>query len=182
MKLLDKDWNFRLTFGVAQRLKSQGFDILTMHEDNAKEFIGLRQNTEKFVSLLWALLEPQAKEHGISKDLFFDALDGATIQAAWDEFSQAYVDFIPNPETRSGLAAGLKEIKRQEERIGAVIAERTAKLEEIAAKIAAEQMSDEWLEAKIRARLAEQTSSESPGGLPDTSASLPGTSRSANSP
>ena len=88
------DWQLRLTWGQVREIRdSLGVDFTTFKDGRALFELGV--DVEKFVGVLWLLVEKQAVAAGVSPEDFAERLDGPTIDAASMALVDAYLAFCP---------------------------------------------------------------------------------------
>ena len=92
-----RPWEIKVNVGSVQRVRDVcNVDLteLAKAEGDAKP-VGVRLTTEPiFVAeVLFALVGPQAETKGVTKDAFFDALDGDALAKAFDCFTDELIAF-----------------------------------------------------------------------------------------
>jgi hypothetical protein len=165
----ERKWSLPLNVAVLRRMRLlAGFDLsdvlpkdITTKEAAKKaanaygEFLN---DDERFASVLYAIVKPQADADGVTQEQFEEGLDGEANQRAIIAFHGAFTDFSQNP--RKTLLRGMKlGLKRAEKRL--------AKLDAIT-------------DAEIEKAIDEAESKQSAGELPENSPSTPAPVPSVN--
>jgi hypothetical protein len=89
-----REWQLSINMGSARRAKeATGFDLL----DNSTglAMASLADDLNTLVSVLYALVKPQADGRGLTEEQFADALSGDTLDSATEALLAAYCDFLP---------------------------------------------------------------------------------------
>lgn len=101
-------WPLRITLGMLPRLKAVGVDV-GFAVDSVPAVVEAAFGSPMTAGrVLWTLVEPLAKDRGVSPEGFADAMDGPTLAAAVDAFTGAVVDFTHRPT----VAPAVKEAMR----------------------------------------------------------------------
>jgi hypothetical protein len=163
------EWLLHINVASIRRVRAAtGVDLAALPASGLGEFLS---DVVKFVDVLWVLVEPQAKERGVSDEDFGASLSGDSLVRAAEAFVEELIDFFPAP--RRGPLREMVKKGRQ--------------LDDVMARMAGEEMArfDPEAEAeKTRKRLKQQRESlesgsgEPSGGVPESSASTPESSPS----
>jgi len=172
------EWDVSLTVLVTERVHEEHhIDIHELLEDKCKGFIDLEQprNAGKFLRLIYAIVQPQAKDRGVDQTAFMNAMDGESIESAWEVFRSAFVGFIRHKPIRCALQKLIDkqgELRAEAAKQTESATQRAIKIAEKLAREQATEISEESLEAHMRAEFAKATKSgEQFGGSPATSVS-----------
>lgn len=102
MKFKDKsgtEWSCEITFSTVRRVRADAdVNLLEALEGDLIHKLGL--DLEKFVQVLWCVIEPQAKQAGITPEQFADQLAGDSLGAAMDAFLEGLKSFFARPDQR----------------------------------------------------------------------------------
>src|SRR6185369_3001293 len=110
-----QQWQFAITHGDAMRvLKETGIRLYGLLEKKLKGLHELLADPEKFVSVIYALVEPDAEKRQVSPEAFGQAIDGTTLDAMAECFLENLSDFFPNAEARKTLRQMIKKGKELE--------------------------------------------------------------------
>src|SRR4051794_668325 len=91
---MGRTWNLNLTIGRCREIRdTSGIDF--GDTKNGGGFLELAVNTEKFVQVLWILIEKQADALKVTPDDFAESLDGDALDRAGEALNEAIVRFSP---------------------------------------------------------------------------------------
>lgn len=113
-----RDWQLAITYGDVKRCKADaGVDLGALLKAKGKEdalaplteFLG---DMEKMVTVVFCLVEAQAKKLSVTPENFAEALDGDAIERMADAFFEAFTDFCQSRlrEPLRKMAAKGKEV------------------------------------------------------------------------
>lgn len=114
-----REWPLRITLGILPKLKSLGVDIGFAVESVPAVVDAAFGSPMQAGRVLWTLVEPLAKERGVSPQGFADAMDGPTMAAAVDAFAGAVVDFTHRPTVAPAVKEALRATMSQAEAMAA---------------------------------------------------------------
>lgn len=157
-----REWSIDLSFGLWRKIKAEaGVDLLDVAMPDGKSLEQLAR-LEVLAEVLWHYCAEQAAAAGITKEQFWDALDGPAIHAGVLAIVKDLEDFSRSPSF-AALAVSMEEA-----------ATRTAEL--------CAAMQAEAGEARQIARQTMSTLIGMPASAPASSASTPTGGASASSP
>ncbi len=109
-----REWNMSVTIGSARMVKDQ-FDVDLLRFD--ERLIGrLSAEMVLMADIVYLLIEQQAKGRDVTREAFFDALDGNALEAAKEALIEATVDYLP-VSRQAQVRAALAKIKELDERL-----------------------------------------------------------------
>ncbi len=156
-----REWLIQINVAAVKRVRTLvDVDLLGLVDQGFGNLGKLLSDPVRLVDVLYALCKAEADAKGVTDEQFGEAMAGDAIEHAADAFLQELTDFFPNPRIRAGL-------KR-------VVA---------AAETLSDRMMDQ-MEARIDAIDLDAESERltaSAGSSPESSASTPAPSLSANS-
>ena len=117
-----KSWPLQIKLSHGPALKEIGLKlpILASGEEFEMSVEFALSDHETTAEILWVIIKAQAEKEGVTKEVFFDHLDGPTLFAAQEPLVVALAEFSQTPPT----AALIRE------RLPKIIAEREAALVE----------------------------------------------------
>jgi hypothetical protein len=136
-----RTWNMTITVGdVARVRKRLGVDLAALANDKFQALGDLLSDPCRFVDVLYVILEPQAKDLGLSEDDFGCGFAGDSIMHAANSFVAEFADFQRNPKLRRQIHEMWAAAQRVEDRLLAESARLIASIdpEAQAAKIIAD--------------------------------------------
>lgn len=105
----NRTWKLRITFGLAERIKAEtGVEL--GDEKNTAWLSLLFGDRGTLVSVLWMIVEKQAKELGVTPEEFAEGFDGATLCAAGDALACSVADFFPRSRIARAIRTNLSRI------------------------------------------------------------------------
>lgn len=111
-------WELAVTVGAIKRVRDLiGVDLYKLIDDGFKGLADLLADPCKFVDVLWAMVEGQAKAAGVTDEQFGQSLAGDVLSQASDAFVEALVDFFPDARSRANLRAVLEKGKAVRDRL-----------------------------------------------------------------
>jgi hypothetical protein len=91
-----REWTVRLNCGNTRKLRDE-LSVDLLDPSKADTVTGLLVDLPQLCLVLWQLCAGQAKARCVTRDNFFEALDGDALAAGWDALRGAFVDFCPAP-------------------------------------------------------------------------------------
>ena len=117
-----REWTLAINVGVIQRVRDRlGVDLLEAAE--ADLLARFARDAVLLVNALRCLVEPEARQRGVSDEEFGAAMTGGAIDEATDTLVAGLLDFFPRPQRAKALGKML-----------ALVDEHRRTLEEMAAK------------------------------------------------
>lgn len=111
-----RTWRLSIVVGDLKRCReSVGVELGKLVGDKLTGLMELVEDPEKFVGVLWVLIEKQAKEKSVTPEMFGESLGGDALEAAVDAFVGALADFSPSA-SRKLLREWAKTKKEFEEK------------------------------------------------------------------
>lgn len=157
---LGREWNVEINVGTTVRLKNAGINFYELSEKNFAKLIELHGDDIGFCTMLYVIVKPDADKLNVSDDAFYAGLGGDSLDAAWEAFKVAYINFIRRPEIRSGLKTVMEHVEKMEKFAAAKMAEASKRLEEIgmrkAKEMAETKLSDQAIEQAIDQAMNQQ--------------------------
>jgi hypothetical protein len=99
-----RDWNIEITTGTVKRLRgilkqSDGETPLSLVDAavGGEYIYRVFNDSSAWSDLIWALLQPQAKEKGITQEQFDAGMYDAGESPAWKAFTEELADFTQPP-------------------------------------------------------------------------------------
>jgi hypothetical protein len=90
-----REWTLGLTVGALGDLKRDaGFDVGAAMKTGDALAVAIFGDVEQFAGALWVLVRDQAAAVGVDRDVFYRALDPASLDRAADAFVECLVDFF----------------------------------------------------------------------------------------
>ena len=126
--LQKRRWTVALTISTVKRIRdATGVDLLRVIDepDLLKQ---LAADPIQLVDVLWVIVQPQAREQGVSDEQFGESLAGEEIEHATAAFLEALVDFFPGARRgtlRRALDRSNKALADQEKAIQAALDDGT---------------------------------------------------------
>jgi hypothetical protein len=158
-----RTWDIAGNMLAWARVKSaSGVDLTDIATEERKSIERLT-DPYTLVEVLWAVVEPQATQRGMTADDFFAGLNGETLAAAHIALLEEMV-FFCRPRVRAILELMLDRMKKAE----------AAAEKELARQMPA-------VEREIDAAISSLTFGSTPGSSPESSASTPGSGPFASS-
>lgn len=148
---LGREWNVEINVGTTVRLKNAGINFYELSEKNFAKLIELHGDDIGFCTMLYAIVKPDADKLNVSDEAFYAGLGGDSLDAAWEAFKAAYINFIRRPEMRSGLVSLLNQMDRINEFTAAKTVEASKRVGEIGMRKA-----KEMVEMKLSEQAIEQ--------------------------
>jgi hypothetical protein len=103
----NREWFLRLDFETLERVEaSTGVKLDDIASDNPQSVVAVQSAVTRG-KVLWAMVEPQANERGITRAQFAKAMDGPAMYAAHKALLDEQVFFSP-PEYRVILELSLR--------------------------------------------------------------------------
>lgn len=100
-----REWLLTINVPVMKRVQDRtGFHLGKLFNDDCKILQEITGDVITFGSVLYAMVEPQAKAANVSEDAFLESLSADAIDAAGDALLEAVQDFSPS-RTRPLIAA-----------------------------------------------------------------------------
>ena len=97
-----RTWSIDVTVGSIRRVL-HGCQVDLTAALEGKLMAELGQDPLRFASVLFWLLEPQAKAAGVLEEDLAEALAGEVLHAAYEAFCEALISFFHRPEQREVL-------------------------------------------------------------------------------
>lgn len=89
-----REWTLQLSMGSVRSVKLAC--KLDIGEPSKVEIVCvIIASPDMLADVLWQLLKRDAESNGVTQDDFFDAMDGAALEAARTAFSEAYIAWCP---------------------------------------------------------------------------------------
>lgn len=109
---LGREWDFRFTGRTVRELAAETrLDTKALQgESSLLHKVGTDESTLYLV--LWITIRPQAIERGVTEEEWFDALDNDCLQAAAQEWIDAYVNFS-HPARKAILHKTMEATRRK---------------------------------------------------------------------
>ncbi len=168
-----REWSVEITIGTTMRLKSDGVQFHELAENKCEKYLALEHDDESLIMLLWGIVKPQADAKDITKDDFVNSVYGESLQAAWEVFKAAYINFTRNPAIRSFLVQTNERSKKLQALAAKTMTEKMESMERIGQAMIAER-AQAMDEAKMRGIIDEQIAKTStPPSPSDSSSALP---------
>jgi hypothetical protein len=105
-------WSVRITVRTVRSLIERlGIDIRELCNDEAKPLVALISDVIELPRVLYVVCADQAKEAVVSEEEFLDKIYGDVLEYAGAAFSEAFIDFFPNPQLRNSIATMLRLVK-----------------------------------------------------------------------
>lgn len=114
-------WDVTIDTNTAKRVRSMvNFDLFSVVEDESKTLLELRKDPVRMVDVLWAIVEPQAKNYGpwwrkvlrlpcgITDEEFGRSMREESLEQAWEQVFGALADFFPRGRRLVLLTAALQ--------------------------------------------------------------------------
>jgi len=103
-----RDWQLEITVAAVKRVRSlTGVDCYKLIDDKLQPLVDLMGDPVRLCDVLFALVQRQAQQQGLTDEDFGAALGGDVLGAAAEAFVQELVDFFPDPRVRKALAGAL---------------------------------------------------------------------------
>ncbi len=151
MKFTDKngrEWSCEITVATVRRVRAGAdVDLLEALEGDLVYKLGV--DIERFVQVLWCIVEPQAAAADVTPESFADGLAGDHLGNALDAFYEGLRSFFSRPDQRA--------------LIGQVI-EKTRQAMGAAYQIGSEQLGKIDAEQIVRQEAAKLSQHETPSG------------------
>jgi len=121
-----RTWTLAINIGAIQRVRDRlKMDLLEAAE--ADLLARFARDAVLLVNALWCLVEPEARQRGVSDEEFGVAMTGGALDGATDALVAALLDFFPRPQRAKALGKML-----------ALVDEHRRTLEEMAKKYPSE--------------------------------------------
>jgi hypothetical protein len=105
-------WQINTNLGLWKRIKAEtGIDLLDIATHESESLRKLAQ-IENIGTVLWLYVEDQAKAAGVSRDAFWDDLNGPAITAGMYAIVEDLVVFTGSPQM-AALRVGMQEAEKQ---------------------------------------------------------------------
>lgn len=102
--LKNRTWNLAIDGShVLAAKRTFGVNLPGLLAQDNRPLIELTADYEKFVGVLWLLLEEQIDKAGIDENEFVRGLAGDALGNAINAFIEALIDFFPTAEQRSAI-------------------------------------------------------------------------------
>lgn len=110
--LKGRTWAIAITHGDAVRIRKELAVSFYHLCDKESEGLGeLLSDPEKFVAVMFSLVEAKANKDGVTPEDFGSSIDGATLEAMGDAFLAALAFFFPNKQARIAIQETAKKAK-----------------------------------------------------------------------
>ena len=128
------EWDLTINAGIYMMLQDIDIDITTIFsgEDNTLEEMIMGDRMMDILGVMGMICEKQFEARGMTKDDFYNSMDGEVIERATLAFLQAVINFSAAPK-RQGMLAVLAQVQGAAMLTG----------EKIAEKVSSKEMTDE---------------------------------------
>ena len=94
-------WEIKINVASIRRVREMlGIDLATFLDDRMQQLGELLNKPERFVDVLFVLLQGQAEKYGISDVQFGEMMAGEILETASEQFVQELLDFFPSAKMR----------------------------------------------------------------------------------
>jgi hypothetical protein len=97
-----REWTLAVTVGAIRRVRDRlKVDLLEAAETDLLS--RLARDAVLLVDALWCLVEPEARQRGVTDEEFGRAMTGGALDGATDALVEALLDFFPRPQRAKAL-------------------------------------------------------------------------------
>lgn len=109
-----RNYSCKITVGAMRRVKeATGLNLMETVTGDLLQRLG--EDPALFVDALYAIHRPQCDAAGVTAEQFGEALYGDALDRATRAFTEALVEFLPDPRTRRLMGAALKKAEEEAE-------------------------------------------------------------------
>lgn len=102
---LGREWPVTINaMGIGRATDQAGFNLMLILRDNGEHLDRLMSDPVLLIKVLFALIEPQITEAGLSPEEFSEGFAGDSLQSAADGILRAMADFLPSRDQRELLS------------------------------------------------------------------------------
>ncbi|MBQ3822261.1 MAG: hypothetical protein II807_04350 [Thermoguttaceae bacterium] len=112
---LGNEWTIKITIGTARRIREQMAASEALKRVDFFDYAVVLTSLEDFLftaDLLAVVCADQLRQTNVTSDEFLDALTGESLYGATRAFIEEYVDFFPNPTTRTRMREIVEKIEQ----------------------------------------------------------------------
>ena len=104
-----REWTVAITVADLGRVRTDAkFDLGSALKSSEGFADLLFAEPEKLVTILWVLVESEAKGRNVSPEEFAAGFDGPTVEAGAEALAEAVLDFFPRQQVSRAMRRGLK--------------------------------------------------------------------------
>jgi hypothetical protein len=119
-----RDWDVDITVAVVRRVRNEvkgtdgkGFELLELADVGSETFRRVLADPVQLGQVLFVVCLPQAREAGIDRDQFEDALAGDSLADGTRALLESIAAFSPSPAIRAALGKEMRALTEATERV-----------------------------------------------------------------